>query len=95
MVASVGAPSSLAVRVSKEFDITLVGFSAGPKFQRLSRSRTRIRLASNERARSFYEAKKSRGIRYDFGFSRSELAPSRREAGSRKRSTSLRLLRPL
>ena len=44
MVVSVGAPSSLAVQVAKEFDITLVGFLRGTHFnayhgaQRLSRS---------------------------------------------------------
>jgi FdhD protein len=32
MVASVGAPSSLAVQVAKEFDITLVGFLRGDHF---------------------------------------------------------------
>ena len=32
MVVSVGAPSSLAVQVAKEFDITLVGFLRGDRF---------------------------------------------------------------
>jgi len=32
MVVSVGAPSSLAVQVAKEFDITLIGFLRGDHF---------------------------------------------------------------
>jgi FdhD protein len=32
MVVAVGAPSSLAVQVAKEFDITLVGFLRGDHF---------------------------------------------------------------
>ncbi|MEK6399135.1 MAG: formate dehydrogenase accessory sulfurtransferase FdhD, partial [Terriglobus sp.] len=32
MIASVGAPSSLAVRVAEQFDVTLIGFLRGDRF---------------------------------------------------------------
>lgn len=48
MIASVGAPSSLAVQVAKEFDITLVGFLRGDHFN-LYHGAARVRARTQTR----------------------------------------------
>ena len=47
MVASIGAPSSLAVHVAREFDMTLVGFLRDQQFNIYSRPE-RVRFTGTE-----------------------------------------------
>ena len=72
MVASVGAPSSLAVQVSKEFDIILVGFLRSDHFNVYHGSRAYYRLVAHEAVRNSMKLR-IRGNSLRLRISRSEL----------------------